>query len=869
MARARPNPAHEQRQRPAGLLLLLLLSTLVLGGCSDQRSNEPLRPGTHTTEVAVPPTSATLEASSPIEDTTPSMTTSRVAVDGPPVARTEIDVPGTPIIVQVVDGASGAPIAGAAAVALDRGRYDLADYSAARRSGRPEADLRREFGQSGVTDDRGELSIDWSGKSTRVWVETTDGRVANASVKDSVGGRLVLRLSADRGIVVLVRDSANQPVAGVPIVATDLHGRGLEGFGPLVETNEAGHARLDPARLVLATVDGGAEPVFVGLGVVTTEALGVEVDLTQPPSGPIELVLPPFGEVSVRTSDTDETRSKRERPSLHMRARGNGEVELDFSAWIDQRKTVSGVFEGGAYRFRHVLLGQRLIVQADLLGGGIELPPLLEANGPNRAGERVELEVELSPMRTYVGRLALSSGEPLDTRGWIALIAVDGLVQASTVKVATNGAFELEVDARHLDRGLAEATFERHPPALFGEATDHTRPVPLPPRAGLGSIDLGTITVEQHPVIVAGRVVDERGAPVAAAEVVVEQRFVRSARATEGARFDPEASWKRVGSVRSSVDGSFAVRAASSDVRLRDSEKPAEELMLTVSATGRAEHKHDATLGRRDVVVTLVEAGSLRARLVHRTAPFPVHVGFELVDENGTVVRSEHDATHSVDFEALQPGRYVLKVSGPADSSPSHVIANLVVEGGAACADSRLDPVDLTEVLAVGQLEIVDDAGLELTGTSIRIIQRSDDSTVTGWPKLIRHAGADWLVFRRHDPPIVAVSKERYAESEQPAREGLNRHELVKQRRVTFLVHTEVPISDEARLVVESKAEGTLKRSGILRDGRSVIDGLPAGPARARLERAGPEQRAKSQWFELAIPAALDAEVRLAFDVQR
>jgi hypothetical protein len=357
-----------------------------------------------------------------------------------------------------------------------------------------------------------------------------------------------------------VVDETGRPLAGIPVwMHTKARNFLSFRYGGFTSGRE-GLARLGP----LDAGGNGQEWWIVGIDGALSGPASAELDLHDPPKEPVRLVLDAHGSVEVRLVCRDG--------KLFT---GAAEVELDGSGeeeWSPQSVRADVSPGSGAAVFERVGIGLGVKVSATIAG----ISHLFEASGrgPRRAGERAVIEVKLGrALPVLVGRAVDELGEPLRNR---ALRLAGHLRKESPaafdpadVMTDAAGNFTLATDCGKASRVSGVLLLRNaHSDAELGAA------VRIPVTAGRN--DLGRITFAPACTIATGVVVDESGAPVSQASVMLapEQELTDTARGwaptvQSGAQgeFDLR-GWAGEGLVRILANHSKRSRSGTIDVAL-------------------------------------------------------------------------------------------------------------------------------------------------------------------------------------------------------------------------------------------------------------------------------------------------------------
>ncbi len=506
---------------------------------------------------------------------------------------------GPELLVRVVDADGGAPLPGAEVFFVDLQAVGPRTLQAAMdRSGELE-DLFREHGVRRVADAHGEARFPRPDGSTFVLAGVAPGRFDVAWDFEPDADAVTLALGRRNGLSARVVDSADRPVPGAPVV---LRRRWPGGWSDLLRqvSGEDGSVSFQLPSRLLEELDaaGGAEgTTFVVLDVVGGDPVEAEVDLDRIPDEPVRLVVPDdCGSVEVAVS-LEGGGPPEEPVSVALTATGDGAASTRFGA-----STAHRLAEDGRATFPLVRVGLPLRVTARTFGG--ELRASVEGTGPAAPGATARFSLVLRQERpVLVGRVLNQEGRP--AKGVRILIGTT--VRDEHRRSSSQRSTRCDGEGRF--RYVLEHAYE--------EGTTRTLRVLVPPRGGKperdvsvdlsrplppGETDLGDLVVAPVPLVVAGRVLDPTGGPVAGSRVRCERPF--STAAGSGSEH-----WRSAGvpEALTTEDGSFTIRG-----------RPEEAPRYRV----RAEHPEylegvqEVPLGTRDVVVRLRPAVRLEGRLL-------------------------------------------------------------------------------------------------------------------------------------------------------------------------------------------------------------------------------------------------------------
>ncbi len=327
---------------------------------------------------------------------------------------------------------------------------------------------------------------------------------------------------------VRVLDERGEPVSGVPVA---LRGSSDTGKHDVLEasTSDSGTATLQNAGFAMTNSDW-LENWSVSLDLCLAAEVEVPIDPTNPPTGPIQLVLPPTGEVEVVLRNADG--SEGDSPDGVVLAVRTGQDWKDGKPRLGYLEGSTPVGPGGRARFRFVGLGTTLVAFAQQNRASRMAGAALW--GPTRAGQCVQVVVGLGWRSVELhGRVVDEKGAPVantklfvelfsgpprrdDGKVWINA-SRDGLVLGSRGTACTDerGMLRLDYEPEDLWEGVPQLLLSRG----HDEANPLACSVDLLRYWRTGYHDLGDIVLRPAPILAAGRVVDDLGAPVPDASV--------------------------------------------------------------------------------------------------------------------------------------------------------------------------------------------------------------------------------------------------------------------------------------------------------------------------------------------------------------
>jgi hypothetical protein len=428
----------------------------------------------------------------------------------------------------------------------------------------------------------------------------------------------------------------------------------------------------------------------------TTVTLPPDPATTDGSALPVSLVVPSAGSVTIAVRD-EEGRPLAD-ATIGVDARGPDGARVRASLQCD---------DSGTVRVAPIALGWSARIDARAPGRSLARR---DVDGPRRADEEVEIEflLPLAPLRIRGIALA-ADGAPL---AQLELSVAGGTVGVAT---DTDGAFEFD-GARLAQTGRGRRGQRRNgaaeAEAREATASDRSRvlfqltePDPQsPPHEAIvefslperGIVDVGEIRFEPQPLLAAGRVVDESGAPIEDATVAASTE--RPAEWLADARERPGTTV----SMRTGSDGRFTLNGRSTGdgcqlTAHREgllhlppmSVKPGTrdlELVLCRGGGCEASLRHDGPLSCRWFTAQLVAAadGTVSEERPNRRG----ELRFELVPAGS------HDFVLA--FQGWQKGRELLRVPGV------EIVAEALTRDGRLQAIDPATFVPLTTLVPLG-----------------------------------------------------------------------------------------------------------------------------------------------------------------------
>ena len=579
--------------RPLLVLLGLAFAGWLVWWAFQAEAPEPEVEAVAVTESDAAPPAAAGDLAEPVTGATANGVPQRGAASAVEGEAAPAVPDGSSLLVRVVAKETGDPLPGAEVFFVDLEAVEPRTLQAVEvRSGEFE-DLFREHGIRRVADAHGEARFPRPEGSTFVLAGVAPGRFDVAWDFEPDADAVTLALGRRSRLDVRVVDASDRPVPGATVV---LRRRWPGGWSDLLYqvSGEDGSVSFQLPSRLLEELGASGRPegtAFVVLDVVGGDPVEAEVDLARPPDEPVRLVVP------------DDCGSVEVAVSLEGGGRPDEPVSVTLTATGDRAaSTAHRLAEDGRATFPLVRVGLPLRVAARTSGG--ELRASVEGTGPAAPGATARFALVLRQERpVLVGRVLNQEGRPAKgVRILIGTTVRDEHRRSSSQRSTRcdgEGRFRYVVQHPY-EEGTTRTLRVLVPPR--GDTPERDASVDLSRRLPPSETDLGDLVVAPVPLVVAGRVLDPTGGPVAGSRVRCERPFTTAA--GSGSEY-----WRSAGvpEALTTEDGSFTIRG-----------RPEEAPRYRV----RAEHPdylegvQEVPLGTRDVVVRLRPATRLEGRLL-------------------------------------------------------------------------------------------------------------------------------------------------------------------------------------------------------------------------------------------------------------
>ncbi|MBI5434701.1 MAG: hypothetical protein HZA52_17850 [Planctomycetes bacterium] len=455
-------------------------------------ASEPAATTTAKSELAVPSN----------ETHAPTRTAAGRERHGAPV---KTPAPSGPALV-VVDAATRNPIVDAVVAML---ALEGVDKRTIALPSRLEADAQRR-GKRSRTDAQGRVALPVK-RGELFAVAWTKDRWGAASVSRKANS-VELLVRVDGSVEIFTHDADRVPVVGVPL-ALAYYLDSAKSFVRLAEatSNERGRATFEHGRASLEGIRPSSLEVLVDGAFTAPVRRTVSLDDV---GVSVPLEVPPFGSVAVRVRDFEDREVKSGvtialiPDGVRMSPTGKSQLEL-----VD-----------GVAVFSAVAVGAEATFQTYLRVGKEKLGPITASTKVEKAGERVELVLGgPNSVPVLVARVLDDELKPFANQA----------LDVNLVAQAPNGAGKPPTPVTTDATGLVRLYLPGWPNGggalrLVAAPTRWrkilTAVVDVPVALALGEQPLGDVVLRGLPLLVAGRVVDQLGQPIANANVNVLRR---------------------------------------------------------------------------------------------------------------------------------------------------------------------------------------------------------------------------------------------------------------------------------------------------------------------------------------------------------
>lgn len=499
-----------------------------------------------------------------------------------------------------------------------------------------------------------------------------------------------LLLEHDSTVRVRVVDEHGVAVAGAPVALRIVYPQWRHDIAP-VRSGPDGIAKLEHLRAYVQQSDE-IKP-FAALAILAHDPVEKELDLSDLPEDPLELVMPATGSLEILLVRSDaEPVTEPCVVTLQMNdVPTDGRTIFPGAGRQMQRGT-----QDGRVLIDHIGLGLTLV--ASFWSPRYSCEPV-GISAPSLLGERVQAKlVARVETPVVVGRALDESGMPLADVTLAASITTwtgeSSNGWGTGLRTDAEGRFVVPVSSSNQNAERMElhlSTSSPTPPRL-------TAMIALPPRMMPGELDVGDVEMALPALVAAGIVADEGGTPVRGAGILP----------TSSVGFDENGveSWQDHWDLRAISDraGRFEIRGElqGSTIRLSATHPrfaPSKQVLASIGSDG--------------VLLTLAGAGALAGRvltdegvsrqtlqIVAQRTGTPDQINLWGTQEDG-----------SFEFKGLVAGTYTISLSLWEEGLSVAELSDVRIVAGETTRDTRMDPLDLRGKLRTFKLRAKDGSG--------------------------------------------------------------------------------------------------------------------------------------------------------------
>lgn len=407
-------------------------------------------------------------------------------------------------------------------------------------------------------------------------------------------GKTTLVLDLTNSVMARVVDGGGNPVQGVLVVLYE-GDKAVENGMVQARTGADGIASVKVSWAVQREIDE-RKTTSIGINVLSEKLITEPVDLNDLPSEPVQLVIPPTGQVEVLVQEREGSNS--DFVVLYsLTKRTDGVAE-----WTQSNSPLAIRTIDGRVLFTHVGLGLLLRAESASIQARDKLST--DAPGPQRPGQLTMITVAPKAGSTLlVGRI-------VNTEGMLA----KNLTLQTRLRLQQRGVMET-TDRLSLTTN-EEGRFELQLKEPYKQGTERSLTVVMPPTKrkaqrsvfvdlsrdlGAGDYDVGDLVVDFPPALLGGRVVDSSGSPIHGARVEV-QRFTTVPDSNGRTYWDDIRYWRAT----TDEGGNFKITGYPEDGRLR----------LASTARGYAESQQEIQTGNMNISLVMEKSFEVNGRLL-------------------------------------------------------------------------------------------------------------------------------------------------------------------------------------------------------------------------------------------------------------
>jgi hypothetical protein len=605
----------------------------------------------------------------------------------------------------------------------------------------------RKFGQHYRSDAQGQVQIAPLADYALLLAEKGD-RAQLLSPVVAIENQIVVRLRDNVGLSVRVADAAGFPAIGAPVAIRMVSSSssypslstrtGSDGKANWTDLNTL-IERLPKGSKLYASIEIPIKPENV------TESQRVELTDQVLQAGTATLTMPPTGQVRVTVVDS---RGERYQGTGQVRVFSNADqASLALRTSSSTESVTDGIAE-----FPFVALGSPL--EITFLAEGSNNQDRAHIDSPQRAGEWVETTLIHADRPTLTGVLLDPDGVLLRDQS-LSISLTTKSEKGGSSRIGTSLSTDSEGRFRYELRESSGQGYIKS--RAFGLKTNLEKfgkcrlEQTLPNEILAGDFDLGELTLLREPFLIAGRVLDLQGVPIAQASVQIfgasdldirARMFFRGA----GSR---NIMMSGIGD-RTDLEGNF---------RLQGEMEQSDSLQVEISAKGYETLRQPVSLGSEGLEFRLNPAsvliGSVLLAEGIRPSTLQITVSAGEKDEFITLRSSSGSTAHELRFEGKANTTYVLKIATRHDEVIFES-APFQLQPGIETRPPELQPLDLRDVLRSITIRAQDSAGVSLAAS---VYAQSSDQSWSG-----EQGGPEGVTFLLNNPIAnLYVQAEGYA----------------------------------------------------------------------------------------------------------
>ena len=668
------------------------------------------------------------EASAEIDDEvaqTAPVRTERTDIEPDLAGRIQPAVEGADgITVRTIDESSGEALPNTDIFALYPSDYDEAELEAKFRVENMSLEqICMEYGTHYRTNEEGITAVRRPTDRSAVLFARHQKQTTLSFDLDPTAEEWVVRLKPDLAVQVRVTDAGGNVAEGVPV---SLRSRTNSYQFDLMtqRSNAEGIVDFENLNVFLQDGIGPSGDLYLGLAMLLpVEASSLPaheqpLPTDEPPQQPIELQLPDHGGIKIRLVNDDGDLVAEDCYASLSR------VSEDSEPGQLQNSELRLSIKQGEVLAPFVALNANLSLMVATQSGMLGEAKMI--TGPQRPGEVVEVDYLVSDRCTVIGTLTYEDGSPA------ANIKIDGRTRTNygdrneenRLRIRTNddGRFELQFvgDALQKPADSRSLVLAQHRPNLPSLHYSLELPATLP----RGELDLGSLKLQQMPLAVGGRVLDENGKGIGGTMIRLEYKVTMTEH--------DYSYWTSVqgGQNFSDAEGNYRVYASVAE----------QELRIRAEATGFKEATVPVQKGQENVVIQMQRGARLEGK-IWLDSTVQAHQ-FEFRAEVSAPDNPHSTRYHECQLTAIpgEPEAYSYSVQDLADGTATLVLLgpdnqsilrhpDVALQGGVNCTPADWRELDLRGRLKLIELRLMDSHGNPVQSSANAFLNNGQNSS--------------------------------------------------------------------------------------------------------------------------------------------